>query len=128
MACAEKVGPNYDREQMYVARRLTFDAINEIARQIRPGMVEEDGVGLAKSTLKQLGLLRGWQLNLKVAGHRLADFPHKALHAGDLASTNFKPTSDLWVLEIQIKHPQRPFGAFYEDLLLDTQPVTHLVG
>ena len=33
---AESVGPNYDRGQMCVARRLTFDAINEIVRQIAP--------------------------------------------------------------------------------------------
>lgn len=224
-AAAEMVGPNYDREQMYVARRLTFDAINDIARQMRPGMTEEEGVVLAKATLKQSGLLRGWhavyvrfgrntvldyydtsepgvvlaendiffidigpvwdkwegdggdtfvigsdpemhrarrdvrtlfervqdkwlaaalsgaalyryadeqarelgwQLNLKVAGHRLGDFPHKAHHSGTLAAKKFTPTSDLWVLEMQIKHPERPFGAFYEDLLLDAPPVTTL--
>lgn len=218
---AEKVGPNYVREQMYVARQLTFDAINDIARQIQPGMSEEEGVALAKATLKQSGLLRGWhavyvrfgrntvldyydpsepgvvlaendiffidigpvwqkwegdggdtfvvgtdaqmhrakrdvrilfervqnkwradsltgaalygyadaqarelgwQLNLKVAGHRLGDFPHKAQHSGNLAATNFTPTSDLWVLEMQIRHPERPFGAFYEDLLLESPP------
>lgn len=215
---AEKVGPNYDRDQMYVARRHTFEAIDEIARRVQPGMVEEDAVAMAKSVLKGAGLLRGWhgtyvrfgknteldyygisepgvklaendiffidigpvwekwegdggdtfvvgndpemlrakrdvrvlfdlvqdkwraegltgaalyhyaedqahdlgwQFNPRVAGHRLADFPHKTLHSGNLAATDFTPASDLWVLEIQIKHPERPFGAFYEDLLLD---------
>ena len=224
---AEKVGAHYDRYQMYVARRLTFDAINEIARQVRPGMSEEEGVAVARTTLKHCGLLRGWHavyvrfgrntlldyydtsepgvvleqndiffidigpvwekwegdggdtfvvgndaemhrakrdirvlfervqdkwradsltgaalydyaqtqaralgwlLNLKVAGHRLGDFPHKAHHSGSLAATGFVPTSDLWVLEMQIKHPERPFGAFYEDLLLETPPVTALTG
>ncbi|HEV7610225.1 MAG TPA: hypothetical protein VGO61_23030 [Steroidobacteraceae bacterium] len=28
---------------------------------------------------------------------------------------------DLWVLEIQIHHPERPFGAFFEDLLLESR-------
>jgi hypothetical protein len=32
---------------------------------------------------------------------------------------NFAPTTDLWVLEIQIRHPERQIGTFYEDLLLD---------
>ena len=226
-ALAEKVGPNYDRDQMYVARRLTFDAINDIARRIQPGMSEEEGVALAKASLKQAGLLRGWhgvyvrfgrntvldyydvsepgvvlaendiffidigpvwekwegdggdtfvggvdaemhrakrdvrvlfdrvqdkwradsltgaalygyaeaqarelgwQLNLKVAGHRLGDFPHKAQHSGNLAATNFTPTSDLWVLEMQIRHSERSFGAFYEDLLLGAPPSTTLTG
>lgn len=60
----------------------------------------------------------GWQLNLAMNGHRLADFPHAALHKGALADAPFCPSPDLWVLEIQIRHPARPFSAFYEDLLL----------
>lgn len=61
----------------------------------------------------------GWVLYTEVAGHRLADFPHKAFHSGPLAVTEFAPAADLWVLEIQIRHPERKFGAFYEDLLLE---------
>jgi hypothetical protein len=29
------------------------------------------------------------------------------------------PRGSLWVLEIQIRHPNREFGAFFEDLLLE---------
>jgi Xaa-Pro aminopeptidase len=214
---AERVGPNYDRAQMLVARQHTFDAIDAIAAAMQPGMTEEDGTALAKNLLKERGLLRGWhgtyvrmgentlldyydtskpgvvlqaddiffidigpvwekwegdggdtfvlgadaeklrakrdvrvlfdrvqdkwrregtsgaalydfadaeakslgwQLNLKVAGHRLGDFPHKTQHSGNLRATDFTPSSGLWVLEMQIRHPTRPFGAFYEDLLL----------
>lgn len=61
---------------------------------------------------------RGWRLNLDMSGHRLADFPHAALHKGALAEATFTPSPDLWMLEIQIRHPTRPFSAFYEDLLL----------
>jgi Xaa-Pro aminopeptidase len=61
----------------------------------------------------------GWRLNLEMNGHRLSDFPHAAFHKGSLAEAPFRPTSALWVLEIQIRHPERPFGAFFEDLLLD---------
>jgi Xaa-Pro aminopeptidase len=60
----------------------------------------------------------GWELNLAMNGHRLADFPHKALHAGALAEASFTPTANLWVLEIQIRHPDLPFSAFFEDVLL----------
>ena len=38
---------------MYVARRLTFDAINEIARQVRPGMSEGRGGGGARESRAQ---------------------------------------------------------------------------
>lgn len=60
----------------------------------------------------------GWQLNLDMSGHRLSDFPHAMKHDGALADIAYPPMSGLWVLEVQIRHPERPFGAFYEDLLL----------
>ena len=215
----EAVGANYDREKMIEARNHTFNAIERIAAAIRPGMRESEGTALAKSILKDMGLLRGWhgvyvrfgentictyndknapdvvlkeedifyidigpvfekwegdggdtfvlgndpdmhaaardvrnvfdlvrdkwlkervsgralyefgeeaarslgwQLYTEIAGHRLADFPHKAFHSGTLAAAEFAPSPDLWVLEIQIHHPTRPIGAFFEDLLLES--------
>jgi hypothetical protein len=35
-----------------------------------------------------------------------------------LAGAPYSPSSGLWVLEIQIRHPTRPISAFYEDLML----------
>jgi methionyl aminopeptidase len=64
---------------------------------------------------------RGWVLNLDLSGHRLSDFPHKALYDGSLARTDLVPSPDLWVLEIALVDPDRRFGAFYEDLLLADQ-------
>lgn len=62
----------------------------------------------------------GWILNLKGAsGHRLSDFPHAIYHKGSITTLDFKPSELLWVLEIQIRHPEQPFGAFYEDLLVN---------
>ena len=51
-------------------------------------------------------------------GHRLADFPHAALYKGPLAEAAFTPSAGLWMLEIQIRHPELPYSAFFEDLLL----------
>lgn len=59
-----------------------------------------------------------WVLNLDLSGHRLADFPHDTYYDGALAAIPFAPTPKLWVLEVQIRHPEKPFGAFYEDLLI----------
>ena len=217
-ASAEAVGDRYDRAMMLEARRLTREAIREIASRIVPGMAEDDALVLTKQVLRQSGLgrgwhgvhvrfgtntlktfgapsdpgvvlgtndiyfidigpvwrdwegdagdtfvvggdqdmrriarevhvvfdsvrqhwreqgmtgealyrvavqeaeSRGWQLNLDMSGHRLADFPHAALHKGSLASAPFTPTPGLWMLEIQIRHPTRPFSAFFEDLLLE---------
>ncbi|MBW7945230.1 MAG: aminopeptidase P family protein [Sphingomonadaceae bacterium] len=61
----------------------------------------------------------GWRLNLDLGGHRLADFPHALVHRGELKDAAFSPAPQLWVLEMHIRHPERRFGAFYEDLLLD---------
>ncbi|HEX3842046.1 MAG TPA: M24 family metallopeptidase [Acidimicrobiales bacterium] len=63
----------------------------------------------------------GWKLNLDLSGHRLSDYPHSAHYDGSLADVEFRPSPNLWVLEIAIAHPDRPFGAFYEDLLLEDQ-------
>ena len=59
----------------------------------------------------------GWKLNLDMKGHRVGDFPHSIYKPGKLADLPHTPSGGLWILEIQIAHPTRPFGAFYEDLL-----------
>jgi methionine aminopeptidase len=60
----------------------------------------------------------GWTLNWAVKGHRVSDFPHSIYKAGTLGDLDILPKTGLWILEIQIAHPTRPFGAFYEDLLI----------
>jgi hypothetical protein len=70
---------------------------------------------------RQAAHQRGWKLNMDLSGHRLSDFPHSAHYDGSLADVAFRPNPNLWVLEIAIAHPERQFGAFYEDLLLEDQ-------
>ena len=59
----------------------------------------------------------GWVLNLKIKGHRVSDFPHAVHRGGDLGDFEHYPNQGLWILEIQIAHPDLPYGAFFEDLL-----------
>ena len=56
----EAVGPLFDREQMLDVRMRTRAAIHSISAQIRPGMLEQDAVELAKDVLADLGMLKGW--------------------------------------------------------------------
>jgi Xaa-Pro aminopeptidase len=63
----------------------------------------------------------GWVLDLTLSGHRLSEFPHKAHYAGSLSEVDLVPAPGLWVLEIAIVHPDRRFGAFYEDVLVDDE-------
>ncbi|MCE1161069.1 MAG: aminopeptidase P family protein [Burkholderiales bacterium] len=60
----------------------------------------------------------GWRLNVEIRGHRVSDFPHAIYKAGDLGDLDEVPEVGLWVLEIQIAHLSKPYGAFYEDLLV----------
>ncbi|MFS2197857.1 M24 family metallopeptidase [Pseudomonas sp. Pseusp3] len=60
----------------------------------------------------------GWKLHLDIKGHRVSDFPHAIYRGGDLGDLDHYPNTGLWILEIQITHPERPFGAFHEDLLI----------
>ncbi|HEY1824388.1 MAG TPA: M24 family metallopeptidase [Acidimicrobiales bacterium] len=64
---------------------------------------------------------RGWVLNLELTGHRISDYPHKVHFAGAMSEVELVPSSDLWVLEIGLAHPNRTYGAFYEDTLLADQ-------
>lgn len=61
---------------------------------------------------------RGWLLSLRKAnGHRIADYPHAAQGRGSIEGHDKILDSNRWILEVQIRHPELPFGAFYEDLL-----------
>jgi Xaa-Pro aminopeptidase len=53
----------------------------------------------------------------KVDGHRVSDFPHAIYSKTGLGEFEQVPTPKRWILEIQIRHPHLPYGAFYEDLL-----------
>ncbi len=61
----------------------------------------------------------GWELNPDLPGHRVSDFPHATLYTGSLADLDINPSAMRWILEIHLRDPQRRFGAFYEDMLLE---------
>jgi Xaa-Pro aminopeptidase len=61
----------------------------------------------------------GWVLNFDLPGHRVSDFPHAAIHTGSLADLDYSPSAMRWILEIHIRHPEKPYGAFFEDMLLN---------
>jgi Xaa-Pro aminopeptidase len=56
----ERVGTAYSAEKMFVIRDLTRAAIHAIAAAVRPGMLEEQAVAMAKNLLAERGMLRGW--------------------------------------------------------------------
>ena len=54
---------------------------------------------------------------LAPAGHLIGSFPHLGWKEG-LNNYPYLPEPGIWILEIQIRHPELPYGAFYEDVLL----------
>lgn len=97
------------------------DAAALIFQQVRQRWLD---LGLTGEALyqyaEQLCSALGYQLNLAIKGHRLSDFPHKLYQGGNLGDFSGQPRPGVWVLEIQLKHPSLPYGAFYEDVLLET--------
>ncbi len=78
---------------------------------------EVGGIALYEAAAREAEAM-GWLLNLDIKGHRVSDYPHRALPpGGQLGTFDAVPGAGLWILEIQIRHPTRPFGAFFEDLL-----------
>lgn len=104
-----------DDAQMHAcaaAARTLYDRVHEYWKHERVA-----GPALYRYAQEQ-ATARGWMLNLDIQGHRVGDFPHSIHKAGDLGEFESCPSAGLWILEIQIAHPERPFGAFYEDLLV----------
>jgi len=95
------------------------EAVRRLWREVAQRW-REDGLGgqaLYRFAAERARAL-GWRLNLDIRGHRVSDFPHAIYNAGKLGDFASCPSTGLWVLEIQIAHLERPFGAFYEDLLV----------
>ena len=60
----------------------------------------------------------GWLLHPSyVRGHRLTEFPHRLFSSKMLGEMPHPCHPHRWVLEVQIRHPQEAFGAFYEDII-----------
>lgn len=96
-------------------------AARTVFQQVRQRWLAGDcsGADLYQFASQQSAAL-GFALNLAIKGHRISDFPHKLYAGGELGDMQHQPAAGVWVLEIQLRHPRLPIGAFYEDVLLAT--------
>jgi methionyl aminopeptidase len=60
MTAIEGVGPSFSVDKMLDMRRRTRDAVHAIAAKVEVGMREVDARTMARDTLDELGLRRGW--------------------------------------------------------------------
>lgn len=66
---------------------------------------------------EQQAQLLGYEFNQQIKGHRVGDFPHRLYANGRLGDFAGTVRDGIWVLEIQIRHPSLPIGAFMEQVL-----------
>ncbi|CAE6733714.1 hypothetical protein R69658_01934 [Paraburkholderia aspalathi] len=106
------VGHDAEMKACADAAKTVFDEVEHHWRSTGAG-----GKALYDFAAERAAAL-GWRLNLDIKGHRVSDFPHAIYKAGNLGDFADCPDAGLWILEIQLAHPTRPFGSFYEDLLV----------
>jgi len=109
------VGSDADHHRAKKDAKVIWDEVRD--KWFKEGLSGRDLYDFAERT----SAAKGWKLNRDLSGHRLSEFPHSVHYDGAMAAVDFRPAPLLWVLEIAIIHPERKFGAFYEDLLLDNQ-------
>ena len=107
------VGDDADMRACSEACKVIYDEVEAHWRETRCS-----GKALYEFAAK-VADAHGWCLNVEIRGHRVSDFAHAIYRAGDLGDLDEVPEVGLWILEIQIAHPSKAFGAFYEALLVD---------
>jgi Xaa-Pro aminopeptidase len=105
------VGDDAEMQACAAACRELWDRVATVWRELRPSGREL--YAFARKEAKAMG----WEFHHDIKGHRVGDFPHAIHQTPTLGSIGHVPGDGLWILEIQIRHPSRPFGAFHEDLL-----------
>lgn len=99
-------------------RQACADAARQLFEDVAHAWRHQGLTGTALYTLaSRRAADQGWRFNHAIKGHRIGDYPHAVHKGGTLEDFAQAPSDGRWILEIQIAHPELPFGAFYEDLL-----------
>ena len=99
---AERVGPTFSVQGMLRARAETRKAIAAIAARIRPGMIEEDAVDLARDIIRGQGHALTWHPTRVRFGAntmkpmKVASTPGMVLGANDIFFIDIAPRVDDW--------------------------------
>lgn len=103
-------GANAEYAKLADASKYIFDAATAFWQNENPS-----GIALYEFIYAQAAK-HSLVWNLDPAGHLIGAFPHRGWKRG----INHFPKeveSGKWILEIQLRHPELPVGAFFEDLL-----------
>ena len=108
--CSLSFGGNAEYDRLVTASKEIFDRASAYWQKENP-----TGIALYDFIYAQAEAY-GLQWNLDPAGHLIGAYPHRGWKRG-LQSFPNTVDSGKWILEIQLRHPTLPAGAFYEDLL-----------
>jgi methionyl aminopeptidase len=99
---AERVGPAFSVDGMLLARQKTRQAIRDISARVKPGMVEEDAVAMAKSVMTDAGLKLSWHPTRVRFGintikpMKQASVPGVVLQENDIFFLDIAPRVESW--------------------------------
>ncbi len=98
----EAVGPAFAKEQMLAMRGKTRAVIHQIAGAVKPGMVEEDAVAMAREILAGQDMVRGWHdVYVRFGANTLKTFgadsdPGIVLKENDIFFIDIGPVWEEW--------------------------------
>ena len=104
-------GYNSEYEKIALASEKIFLKLASLWRT--DNLTGADLYKIGKLIAKDMGYI----LNNKMSGHRVGDFPHHLYYKGKLDQVKETVGAGIWILEILIRHPTLPIGAFFEDVL-----------
>lgn len=105
------VGENSEHQEISDAARQIFDKTARFWKEKnKSGKELYDFASLSAKSF-------GYELNDRMKGHRIGDFPHHLFYKGGLIDIDETPCNNLWILEIHIVSSEKNIGAFYEDIL-----------
>jgi Xaa-Pro aminopeptidase len=101
-ASVEAVGIDFNKNNMLIMRGKTRQVIHEIAANVKPGMVQEDAVDMARDIMARKDMVRGWHETLVRFGSNTlktlgADSdPGVVLKENDIFFIDIGPVCDEW--------------------------------
>lgn len=125
--CFVDVGPIYEDHEADFGRTFVVEGGSSDLAKASERVFQNTGQAWHNQKLSGVALYDfmesqakalGFQLNPKMAGHRLGDFPHKLLSSTKLSEFDQCPIKNLWVLEVHLLNRDGTRGAFFEDLLM----------
>ncbi len=108
------LGNIFEQKRIIECSHLVFQEVRDHWMKTR-----SEGVALYEFA-KTRATHYGYRLNMSSDGHRIGDFPHHIFFKGGIAECTENIVPDAWILEVHLETMNRTFGAFFEDVLTDS--------